>query len=156
MSQVDHIDTAFLQLSFAIKLWHFLEENPLDLEKFDIPLTIEDEGSRVALPHNEFTADALQVATSNVVSICFGTAAITLWEAIRERTGMRPKTLNPKNSAEENLASLSYMIRCCFAHGPAFPVWSIRNDKYRTAFQVVIRPSICRKSRTANGSNTVQ
>ena len=133
---LEHIDTAFLQLSFAIKLWHFLGENPLDVERFDIPLTIEDDGWRVALPHNQFTPEALQVATYNNVSICFGTAAITLWEAIRERTGIHPRAMDPNNGTDENLAALSYMIRCCFAHGPASPVWSIRDGKYRTTYQV--------------------
>jgi hypothetical protein len=134
---LDHIDTAFLQLSFAIKLWHFLDEHPIEKENFDIALTIEDVGSRVCLAHNEFkTYQELQVAAENNISICFGAVAITLWKAIREHTGWSSGRLNPKNSRGENLAALSYMIRCCFAHGTARPVWSIYDSKYKTVYCV--------------------
>ena len=134
---LDHIDTAFLQLSFAIKLQHFLDEHPIEKENFDIALTIEDAGSRVCLAHNEFkTYQELQVAAENNISICFGAVAITLWEAIREHTGWSSWRLNTKNSRGENLAALSYMIRCCFAHGTASPVWSIYDSKYKTVYRV--------------------
>ncbi len=134
---VDHIDTAFLQLSFAIKLWNFLEVHPIDKDDFDIALTIEDPASRVCLPHNEFnTYQELLDAAANNISICFGAVAITLWEAIREHTGWSSGKLNPQNTPEENLAALTYMIRCCFAHGTARPVWSIRDDKYKTIYRV--------------------
>lgn len=133
----DHIDTAFLQLSFAIKLWHFLDEHPIEKENFDIALTIEDPGNRVCLAHNEFkTYQDLQLAAENNISICFGAAAITLWEAIREHSGWSSGRLNPNNSRSENLAALSYMIRCCFAHGTACPVWSIKGSKYKTVYCV--------------------
>lgn len=133
----DHIDTAFLQLSFAIKLWRFLDEHPINKEDFDINLTIEDPGSRICLPHNEFlTYQDLQLAAENNISICFGAAAITLWEAIREHSGLVSGKLNPSNSRKENLAALSYMLRCCFAHGTASPVWSIQDNKYKTVYIV--------------------
>ncbi len=38
----DHVDPAFLQLSFAIKLWHYLDVHQIEKNEFDIPLTIED------------------------------------------------------------------------------------------------------------------
>lgn len=133
------IDTAFLQLSFAIKLWHFLDDDECLISKdaFDIALTIEDLENRVCLPHNEFsTYQDIRLAASNNISICFGAVAITLWEAIRERTGFTNKKLNPLNSYEEQLAALSYMIRCCFAHGTASPIWVIRDKKYKMTYQV--------------------
>jgi hypothetical protein len=130
-----HIDTAFLQLSFAIKLWHFLDKHPIDKEIFDIALTIEEPRSRVRLSQNEFhTYLDIQLAAENNISISFGTAAITLWEAIREHTGLESWKLNPRASARENLAALSYMLRCCFAHGTALPVWSIQHSKYKTTY----------------------
>ena len=133
----DHIDTAFLQLSFSIKLWHFLDEHPIDKETYDIDLTIEDPGSRICLPRNEFqTYKDLQLAAENNISICFGGAAITLWEAIREHSGLVSGKLKPNNSRTDNLAALSYMLRCCFAHGTARPVWSIQDSKYKTAYHV--------------------
>jgi len=132
----DHIETAFLQVSFAITVWRFLDEHPVDKEIFDINLTIEDPHSRICLPHNEFrTYQDLQIAAENNVSICFGAAAITLWEAIREHAGLRNEKLNPNNK-RENLAALSYMLRCCFAHGTARPICSIKDSKYKTKYCV--------------------
>lgn len=120
-----------------MKLWHFLDAHPIEKENFDISLTIEAHGGRVCLVHNEFeTYEALQVAAENNISICFGAAAITLWEAIREHSGLSSGKLDPEKSRSENLAALSYMIRCCFAHGAASPVWSIRANKYKTAYRV--------------------
>ena len=134
---IDHVDTAFKQLSFAIKLWHFLEAHPIEKDDFDIALTVEDEESRVCLLHNEFSNyDEIRVASENNISICFGSAANVLWEAIREKRGLEAKELDPNADRASNIASLTYMIRCCFAHGPAAPVWQIKNTKYRTKYQV--------------------
>ena len=132
-----HIEKAYLQLSFAIKLYHFLDEHPIDKESFDTDLTIEDSESRICLSHNEFrTYQDIQLAAENNISICFGAAAITLWEAIREYSGLTSGKLNPKNNVNENLAAFSYMLRCCFAHGTARPVWSIKNSKYKTSYRI--------------------
>jgi hypothetical protein len=136
-THVEQIDTAFLQLSFAMKLMQFLDDHPIDKDDFDISLTFEDAGNRVCLSHNEFeTYEHLQLAAENNFLICFGAAAITLWEAIREHGGLESKNLNPENSRKEKLAAFSYMVRCCFAHGMARPVWSIHDDKYRTVYQI--------------------
>ncbi len=131
------IDSAFLQLSFALKLWHFLDVHPIEKEIFDGNLTIEDEGSRIALPHNEFpNYGAVKVASENNFSICFGAVANTLWEAISERYALSSRQLDPEADRIQNLASLAYMIRCCFAHRPASPVWRIQNRKYKTTYRV--------------------
>jgi hypothetical protein len=130
------LETAFLQLSFAIKLWHYFDHNRFDKELFDISLTVQNEVGRVCLLHNEFaTFDHLLVATENNISICFGATAITLWEALKERNGYRTSKMDPSHSAEEMLASLSYMLRCCFAHGTAAPRWQIRH-RYRCVYRV--------------------
>ena len=134
---LDLVDTAFLQLSFALKLWHFLDEHPIDKEAFDIALTVEDEGSRICLPHDQFESyDAMRVASEHNISLCFGAAANTLWEAMREKSGLESGDLNPDADRASNIASLTYMIRCCFAHGPAAPVWEIRSEKYKTQYHV--------------------
>lgn len=130
------LETAFMQLSFAIKLWHYLDSHPFDKDAFDIPLTIEDQSNRVCLPHNEFsTLEEIQVAAENNISICFGAAAITLWEAISEKNGITSTTINPSNTTKEMLAGLIYMIRCCFAHGTVVPRWKIGN-KYKIIYKV--------------------
>jgi hypothetical protein len=130
------LETAFLQLSFAIKLWHYFDTNRFDKELFDISLTVQNEAGPVCLPHNEFASfDHLLVATENNISICFGAAAVTLWEALKERNGYITSRMDPSHSPEEMLASLSYMLRCCFAHGTAVPRWEIR-ERYRVVYRV--------------------
>jgi hypothetical protein len=133
----DHIETAFLQLSFAIKLWNFLDTNPIDKEKFDIDLTIRDSDNCVCLSEGEFhTYDDLILASENNISIAFGATALTLWEAIKEHNAISTKQLNPKSNQKDSLAALSYMLRCCFAHGTAAPVWSIQDPKYKILYRV--------------------
>lgn len=130
------LETAFLQLSFAIKLWHYFDTNRFDKEAFDISLTVEDNIGRVCLPDNEFaTFDDLLLATENNISICFGAAAVTLWEALKERNNYTTSALDPNSSPAQMLASLSYMLRCCFAHGTAEPKWTT-TPKYRVVYSV--------------------
>ena len=133
----EHIETAFLQLSFVIKLWNFLDEHPIDKDDFDIDLTIQDPGNCVCLSGGEFhTYQDLQIASENNISIAFSATAITLWEAIREHGSISTKQLNPKASPKDSLTALSYMLRCCFAYGTAVPVWSIRDKKYKVQYRV--------------------
>lgn len=133
----DGLETAFLQLSFALKLWHYISEYTLPWDDFDIDLRIEQGDSIVCLLGDEFNdRDQIVLAAENNISICFGAASLTLWEAIREHKGFSPAKLDPTNSDEERLATLSYMIRCCFAHGTVLPKWNIRKAKYRTTYQV--------------------
>lgn len=131
------LDTAFLQLSFALKLWHYLDENPVSLEKFDLDLRLEDEGlPQFRLPHAEFhTQDDLLHAAANQTWIAFGATAITLWEAMREHGQLKSKQLDPARSEREMLASLAFAIRCCFAHGTVAPVWKL-DAKYRRTYTV--------------------
>ena len=133
----EYLDIAFGQLSFAIKLWNYLDENPIEKEKFDIKLTIDNPKCKVCLPGGEFgTYSDIKIASENSISIAFGAAAITLWEAIQEYSLIKPNTLDPKRSYKENLASLSYMIRCCFAHGSAVKKWAMNNKKYKELYHV--------------------
>ncbi|MEO7863412.1 MAG: hypothetical protein ABIU05_23845 [Nitrospirales bacterium] len=132
-----HIGTAFLQLSFAIKLRTFLKEHPIDKDKFDIDLTIQSPGNCVVLPGGEFhTYQDLQLASEHNITIAFGAAAITLWEAIREHSSISTKTLNPQAGQGESMAALCYMLRCCFAHGTAAPVWVIHDKKYKITYRI--------------------
>jgi hypothetical protein len=95
---------------------------------------------------NEFHSFSdLICVVENMVGVSFGVAAITLWEAVRETTGFHQRDSAPKkpHKTEESeelkknrLAGLCYMIRCCFAHGTALPVWRIENEKYKTIYQI--------------------
>ena len=131
----EFIDEAFLQLSFAIKLWNFLDAHPIDKSLFDVALTIQDAGNCVCLSEGEFhTYQDIQIASENNISIAFGATAITLWEAIREHSSISTSQLEPGVSPRDAIAALAYMIRCCFAHGTAVPTWSIHAKKYRVQY----------------------
>lgn len=74
-----YIDTAFGQLSFAIKLMQAAEDGLLDVEAIDRPLTISDGPSILVLPDRVLeSADELILACQNLVTITYGAAAITL------------------------------------------------------------------------------
>ena len=124
-------------MSFALKPQNFLDVHPIDKDAFDIALTLEDGGARICQPHNEFASyDAVKVASEHNVSICFGVAVNTLWEAMRENGDLGTGDLDPEAGRGSNLASLTYMVRCCFAHGPSAPVLRIARNKYRTRYRV--------------------
>ncbi len=137
-SHATYLETAFLQLSFAVKLRHYIDEHPIDKGQFDISLTVEDADDRICLPHNEFKSqEDLLLAADNNISICFGVAAISLWLAIEEKGHYLPKSLpNPLQTTQHKLAGLIYMIRCCFAHGTAVPKWNITHDKYKIVYDI--------------------
>ena len=130
------LESAFLQLSFAIKMWHFVRSNGLQRESFDIALTaLDDNGVQYVMHEGEFHTDAdLILAAENNISICFGAAAITLWETIREHTGLESKQLIPTASERERIAGLAFAIRCCFAHGASAPSWEL-TEKYRLRYE---------------------
>ena len=129
------LDDAFLQFSFAIKIWSYIRRKQLPSDVFDISLTIQEgPASLYTLKHAEFQdASRIELAAGNNVAICFGAVAITLWEAIREWTGVEGKDLKP--SKEQMLAALSYCIRCCFAHGTVMPTWKL-DPKYRLEYKL--------------------
>lgn len=133
----DGLDTAFLQLAYALKLWHYLLEHPLPREQFDIALTIqEDSGSLYVMSHDQFkTDDDVTLASGNNIAICFGATAITLWEAIREHSGLESQALQPVSSDEHRVAALAYAIRCCFAHGTTLPRWEL-TPKYQIEYRL--------------------
>lgn len=133
---LNFLEDAFLQLSFAIKLWDFLQRYPdrIPLEEFDIELFVGNDVRRRDLIHlksNQFnTYDDLVLASQNNVLICVGAAAITLHESLQDAY-KKPTKLN---TDEEKLAGLIYMIRCCYAHNMAEPKWEIRNQIYKTIY----------------------
>lgn len=137
-SHKDYINSAFLQLSFAIKLWRFLDNHPIEKDQFDIDVTIEDSKNSVCLPQNEFNSYSdIILASENNISICFGIASITLWEAINEKGEYSTNRLpNPLKTENQKIAGLIYMIRCCFAHGTALPKWKINNKKYEIIYYI--------------------
>lgn len=137
-SNKKYLSTAFLQLSFAIKLWNYIGLYGINKEKFDGSLTIKESGERIQFPENEFNSiNDILIASENNISICFGGAVITLWEAIKDKGRFSPRRLpNPLLTLEQKTAGLIYMIRCCFAHSAAIPKWHISSNKYKIIYLV--------------------
>ena len=93
-----HLKTAFLQVAYAIKAWHYLDTHRVPKQDFDDAITLDDEGSILALPDCQFQryGDIL-LAAQNAIQISFGAAAITLWEAVREFGNIKPQKLRPND-----------------------------------------------------------
>ncbi len=147
---LDEIETAFRQLSFAIRVNNYLggfspssEEEVKDIFNEEMPID-ESDGSGplpnlLTLPANEWkTYGDIQIAAENNILIWVSAVAVTLWEAIKEKTGKESRALNPVNNtdSDDTLAALAYAIRCCFAHGSVEPRWCLQDSKYRIVYNV--------------------
>lgn len=129
-----YLDSAIKQFEFSLKLWHYLQEYPIQLKDFDIPLTIEEGASRIVMSEGTFTGyGELIVASENITSMCFGSIAIVLWKAIQHADYVLPKSITQE---KDELASLVYMIRCAFAHDMAKPRWNIKKEKYNRKYRI--------------------
>jgi len=70
--------------------------------------------------------------------LAFGAAAITLCESVERNGIITASILNNKKvvtSDTEKIAALTYMLRCCFAHGLTAPKWSM-SVKYQISYKV--------------------
>jgi hypothetical protein len=121
LADVDH---AFRQLEFAIRLMCYCELDHLDRSRFDSDISLLFEHENVGFPSGTFAAqEAIVMAAQRNVSICFGVSAMVL-DAAFDVVGLRPQ---PQSHAPaDELRTLVYMIRCAFAHNPAFPRWEVR------------------------------
>lgn len=137
MTNSDFLEDAFLGLSFAIKLWNYMLNGQIKKEEFDIDLTVVDGKSIVPLLGNQFnTTEDLIIATEHMMSISFGVAANILWECVNEKGVYSAANLSEHlTTQEQKLAGFTYMLRCCFAHGPAIPKWMMCK-KYQIQYKV--------------------
>ncbi len=130
---VRHLDTAFRQLSFAIKLMQAAEDGLLDLESIDRPLTVVDGPSVLVLDDRVLaTSDDLILACQNLVTITYGAAAITLNRCREEASVPLPY---PIKTEWDQWAALVYQIRNAFAHDIAEPTWRI-DRRYARVYEV--------------------
>jgi len=125
---IEYLNTAFLQFEFSLKLWHYVQTYPLDLNKFDIDLTVTGHGSHIVMNKGNFKSQAeIEIATGNITSMSFGSAVIALWEAINSHGYSVPNELDSEVNA---LFALIYQLRCAYAHNIAMPKWHITHKKY--------------------------
>jgi hypothetical protein len=129
-----YLETAFVQLGFAIKLMQAAEDGLLDLASIDRPLTIADGPSVLVLPDRVLDSyDDLVLACQNNVTIAYGAAAITLNRCREEGGRMLPTTI--VDECDQWIA-LVYQIRNAFAHDIAEPRWEITKERYARQYEV--------------------
>ncbi|MDG1416853.1 MAG: hypothetical protein P8P99_03530 [Maricaulis sp.] len=126
-----YLPTAFANLHFAWKLYHYGLDGNIDLDKLDIPLRFEEANMVFALPEEIFgTSDDFILALENNLVIAFGAAAITLNRTLEESKIQRP---DPIESENDQCIAVIYQIRNAFAHDIAEPRWKI-NGRYRRSY----------------------
>ena len=130
---MEHIDTAFTQLAFAWKLYHYALEGKINLTELDCPITFQDAGMVLVLPDRIFDShDELLVALENNLVITFGAAAIAL-NRCREEAHI--KLADPIQTEIDQFAGVVYQIRNAFAHNIAEPRWNITNPRFARVYQ---------------------
>jgi hypothetical protein len=97
-----YIDTAFHQLAFAWKLYNYVLGGKIDRNALDKPVTFAEGNMILVLPNK--ILDDLILACSNLLTISFGAAAITL-NRCREERGLR--LANPIVSEQDQFAAVA-------------------------------------------------
>ena len=130
------IMTAFTNLELALKMLAVAEDGILTRASIkDGESIVWTSGkSHVVLPDKSFeTNDDFILALQNNVTIAFGAAAITL-NVCREEMGYSlPDVIE---TPHDQVVSLVYQIRNCFAHDIAEPRWVIARDRYKRVYDL--------------------
>ena len=125
------LPSAFGQLAFAWRLYHYGLEGKFDLNILKEELTFQDGNMIFVVPQAFHTPDELLLALENNLTTAFGAAAITL-SRVREEIGVQLP--DPIVTENDQCVSLIYQIRNAFAHDIAEPVWKIGKERYRRAY----------------------
>ena len=130
---MEYLDTAFAQLAFAWKLFVYAQDNKIDLDQLDKPLTFEEGEMVFVLPDKIFDSyEDLILACQNNLSVAFGAAAIALNRS-REEAGFGLPV--PIESECDQFVSLAYQIRNAFAHNIAEPRWNMNQERYSRIYE---------------------
>lgn len=126
-----YLPTAFAQLQFAWKLYHYALEGRINIEQLDVPISFTEGNALLVLPDRIFdSSDDMILALENNLGIAFGAAAITL-NRCREEAGLGLP--DPIVTDVDQFVSLTYQIRNAFAHDIAEPRWNVY-PRYRRRF----------------------
>jgi hypothetical protein len=130
------IMTAFTNLDLALKMLAVAEDGVLTTENIrDGESIVWTSGkSHAVLSDRSFASNEdFVLALQNNVTIAFGAAAITL-NVCREEMGYPvPDVIE---SPQDQVVSLVYQIRNCFAHDIAEPRWVITRDRYKRVYDL--------------------
>ena len=118
----------FRHLEFAIRLMCYCEQGRLDLANFDSDLSLLLTHENVGFEAGRFaTLESIIPPAQALVSVAFGASAMVLNAAFDVAGGARKPT---SRLPEDELRTLVYMVRCAFAHNPAFPLWKARGKEF--------------------------
>lgn len=137
MGSLDELDDVYISLEMSIKMWHAVKTHSVKKDQIDndVPLVIRDRNNNLPIRANLLeTENDFILWSQNSILLSFGSAAITLWEAVKMRNVFNESKLGNKqalNTEQEQLVGLSYMLRCCFAHGLTRPAWRINHQRYK-------------------------
>ena len=130
---MQYLPTAFAQLVFAWKLYHYGLKRRIDRRSLDIPITFKDVGMVLVLPDQIFESDDdLIIALENNLVVAFGAAAITLNRSREQAGHALPQQMTSEN---DQCICLIYQIRNAFAHDIAEPKWEIRNPVFQQVYE---------------------
>ena len=128
--KIENIQSAFMHLSFAIRLSDYIQSNHINLDTFNsTDINVVEPNSLVIFSNEDFNQEYLWKHGEINILISFAIASMVLWHAIERR-------LTRINTEEEHILGLLYSIRNCFAHSPAEPKWHLKNPIYQTIFHV--------------------
>ncbi len=137
---LEELDDVFISLEMAIKFNTAVESGEILKESIDndIPLIVKDNQNNLVINANILhTNNDFGLWSQNLIMQAFGSAAITVWEAVCHKGVYNASKLGKLDklvSDDERLVGVAYMLRCCFAHGMTRPVWDIRK-RYKFTFK---------------------
>ena len=124
---IDDVEIGFRQLEFAIKLLSYIELGKINPADFDTDQLVQLSAGNLHFPSVNFQSmDALIRAASLNVVIAFSATTLVLDQAF-DATGIKPDFR--RSDDDGKLRLLVYMVRCAYAHGVAYPRWSVTNKK---------------------------
>ena len=128
-----YLPTAFANLFFAWKLYHYGLDGKIDVDDLDADITFQENGMIFVLPRRIFEnyGDFIN-ALQNNLTIAFGAAAITLKRSCEEAGLKEPNDIVSEN---DQCIALISQIRNAFSHDISEPRWEMRNPKYLRVYE---------------------
>ena len=137
MTCLEELDDVFISLEMAIKFNTAVESGVILKESVDndIPLIVKDNQNNLVINANILhTNNDFILWSQNLIMQAFGNTSITLWEAIRLKgvyNASKLGQLDKLESEDDKLVGITYMLRCCFAHGMTRPAWDMKHQRYK-------------------------
>ena len=126
---IGDVELAFRLLEFSIRTLNYFELGAVDLDLFGQDTTIKLDEENLTFNDGHFSSDEMAKLTAKTaVGASFGISAIVLDDMFEATDRDR----DPTSEDEFYLLwTLIYSVRNAFAHGPANPIWVVKNKYQR-------------------------